>query len=275
MLPRLLAVAAVVFAVAPAASAAPPVVTEAGHLYGKPSVSWSLTPGATSDLLQITKTPPPTPGFWAGVDFHPLDPGQKTWRWGDRFVPGTYSVHVSSVTPAPPCDPNADECPVDLTEWSNVAKLTIPKPPGIVPGKGMDYVRLGMTTAQVRQILGRETSLDGTLRSPILEYYGIELRVLTKARRVSRFELFGRKLRVEGTNVGVGSSERQLRAALRGARCLTWRNTHGKPFRYCWLGAKARGRVITYFELKRGRVANMKIGRVVHARHDPFFGIRF
>jgi hypothetical protein len=34
----------------------------------------------------------------------------------------------------------------------------------------------------------------------------------------------------------------------------------------------AKAAVMTYFGNRGGRVSNVKLGRVVFARHDPFFG---
>ena len=248
--------------------------------YGKPAVSWTLTPGSTADTIQFTRSLPASPNaFWRNADEQsPLDPRQMSWTAGERFAAGTWYVHVASVTPAPPCPPDADECPDDAIEWSPVTRFVIPRTPGILAGKGVDYARLGMKTADVRSALGLPRSLDGTRSAPVYEYYGSALRVLFGRGRVVRFEVYSGRFKVDGTSVGVGSTERALRAAVRGVRCLTWRTPSPYPYkrtphRYCYVGSRAKGAVMTYFGIDGGRISNVKLGRVVFGTHDPFFGL--
>jgi hypothetical protein len=279
LLVRTLAVTVLVALAAMPAAAAPPSIATARVTYGKPAVSWTVPPGSRADLIQFARSLPASPNtFWRDADEQStLNPRQTAWTAGDRFAPGTWYVHVASVTPAPPCPPDADECPDDVTEWSPVARFTVPPTPGIVAGKGVDYARLGMNTNQVRGVLGPPPSLDGLPGAPVYEYYGGALRVLFTRGRVTRFELLTGRYKVDGTKVGVGATERALRAAVKSVRCLTWRTPSPYPWqrtphRYCYVGSRARGAVMTYFAIKGGRVSNVKLGRVVFARYDPFFG---
>ena len=279
LLVRTLTISALAAVAAIPAAAAPPSVPAVRVTYGMPAVSWTLVPGSTADMIQFTRSLPASPNsFWRNAaEQSPLNGRQSSWKAGERFAPGTWYVHVASVTPAPPCPPDADECPDDATEWSPVARFVIPPTPGIVAGKGVDYARLGMKSDDVRSALGPPPSLDGTRTAPVYEYYGSALRVLFARGRVTRFEVYSGRYKVDGTTVGVGSNERALRAAVRGMRCVTWRTPSPyswkrTPHRYCYLGARTKGAVMTYFGIQGGRVSNVKLGRVVFARYDPFFG---
>jgi hypothetical protein len=278
LLVRTLTIAALAAVLVLPAGAAPSAPS-ARVTYGKPTVSWTIPPGSTADTIQFVRSLPAEPNaFWRNADEQsPLRPRQMSWTAGDRFAPGTWYVHVSAVTPAPPCPPDADACSDDVIEWSPVTRFTVPPTPGIVPGKGVDYAMLGMRTGDVRAALGPPPSLDGTRAAPVYEYYGGALRVLFARDRVTRFEVLSGRYKVEGTNIRVGSKEAALRAAVKGARCLTWRTPSPyaykrTPHRYCYLGSRAKGAVMTYFAIKSGRISNVKLGRVVFAKYDPFFG---
>lgn len=264
---------AVLAAVAALPAAAAPSAPNARVNYGKPTVSWVIAPGSTADYIQFTRSLPPEPNaFWRNADEQsPLRPRQTTWTAGDRFAPGTWYVHVSSVSPGPP---DAG----DVTEWSPAARFTVPPTPGIVPGKGVDWATLGMKTGDVRPALGLPPSQDGTRTAPVYEYYGGALRILFAGGRVIRFEVLSGRYTVQGTNIRVGSKEAGLRAAVKGVRCLTWRTPSPyaykrTPHRYCYLGSRAKGTVMTHFAIKGGRISNVKLGRVVFAQYDPFFGL--
>jgi hypothetical protein len=279
LLVRMLTISALAAVAALPAAAAAPSSLVARVTYGKPAISWRLSPGSTSDLIQFARSLPANPNaFWPNAgEPSPLKERQASWKAGDRFEPGTWYVHVASVTPAPPCPPDADQCPDDATEWSPVTRFTVPRAPGIVPGSGVDYVKLGMGTTAVRAALGLPPSLDGTRAAPVYEYYGSALHILFARGRVVRFEVLGGRYEVDGTNVGVGATERALKAAVKGVRCLTWRTPSRYPWqrtphRYCYVGSRAKGAVMTYFGLKGARVSNVKLGRVVFAKYDPFFG---
>ena len=164
LLVRTLTISALAAIAAIPAAAAPPSTPIVRVKYGEPAVSWTLVPGSTADTIQFTRSVPANPNtFWRNADEQsPLNPRQTSWTAGDRFAPGAWYVHVASVTPAPPCPPEADECPDDAIEWSPATRFVVPSTPGIVAGKGVDFARLGMKTDEVRSILGQPPSLDGT-----------------------------------------------------------------------------------------------------------------
>jgi hypothetical protein len=264
---------AVLAAVVVLPAAAAPSAPSTRVSYGKPTVSWTIPPGSTADYIQFARSLPAEPNaFWRNADEQsPLPPRQLSWTAGDRFAPGTWYVHVSAVTPGPP------EA-ADVLEWSPVARFTVSPTPGIVPGKGVDWATLGMKTGDVRAALGLPPSQDGTPAAPVYEYYGGALRVLFARGRVTRFEVLSGRYKVAGTNIRVGSKEAALRAAVKGVRCLTWRTPSPyaykrTPHRFCYLGSRAKGAVMTYFAIKGGQISNVKLGRVVFAKYDPFFGL--
>ena len=164
LLVRTLTISALAAIAAIPAAAAPPSTPIVRVKYGEPAVSWTLVPGSTADTIQFTRSVPANPNtFWRDADEQsPLNPRQTSWTAGDRFAPGAWYVHVASVPPAPPCPPEADECPDNATEWSPATRFVVPSTPGIVAGKGVDFARLGMKTDEVRSILGQPPSLDGT-----------------------------------------------------------------------------------------------------------------
>ncbi|HET8872237.1 MAG TPA: hypothetical protein VFM83_00995 [Gaiellaceae bacterium] len=253
-------------------AAAAPSAPNARVTYGKPTVSWTIPPGSTADTIQFVRSLPAEPNaFWRNADEQsPLRPRQMSWTAGDGFAPGAWYVHVSAVSPGPP---DAD----DVIEWSPVTRFTVPPTPGIVPGKGVDYATLGMRAGDVRAALGPPPSLDGTRAAPVYEYFGGALRVLFGGGRVTRLEVLSGRYKVEGTSIRVGSKEAALRAAVKRVRCLTWRTPSPyaykrTPHRYCYLGSRAKGAVMTYFAIESGRISNVKLGRVVFAKYDPFFG---
>jgi hypothetical protein len=271
LLARTLTLCLLAAVVAMPAAAAPPSAPSARVTYGKPTITWTITPGSTADLIQFTRSlPEPPNAFWRNADEQsPLRPRQQSWTAGERFLPGTWYVHVSAVSPTPGVE--------DAPEWSPVTRFVVPATPGIVPGKGVDYATLGMTTNDVRNALGPPPSIDGTRSAPVYEYYGGALRILFAKGRVTRFELFTGRYKVDSTKIGVGSKESALRAAVKGVRCLAWRTPSPyaykrTPHRYCYLGSRAKGAVMTYFAIKAGRISNVKLGRVVFAKYDPFFG---
>jgi len=262
-------VAAVVGAVPSSALAAP--VVQASHQYGKPIVTWSPPLGALGGELEIRKTPPSTSGEF-GSPWHEedLEPGQTVWR-GEAFSPGTYYLHVASFAEPPAsCDPETEDCPDVVKDWSEVVTLVIPRR-SLVLQKSIAYVALGMTMAQVRGLLGDYDS-GGAAGGYVGQRYDAEKLAVTytgRPRRVVGMMTWNALYRVEGTNIGKGSTERQLKATIGGVRCLSFR-WYGSMNRYCWTGTRARGRVITQFWMHRGKILTMSVGRVRDLRGDPF-----
>lgn len=134
----------------------------------------------------------------------------------------------------------------------------------IVPQQGMAGVRLGMTEAHVRSVLGRPTSATSpsaeiTGRVRLLRYGSLSVLLIpSRGGRVFSISTTGRTQRtVRG--VGVGSSEAAVRTLVRGARC---RIEFG--YRHCFVGAQLAGRIVTDFSIGRsGRVLRVTVGRVI------------
>ena len=138
--------------------------------------------------------------------------------------------------------------------------FTAPLPAAIVPQQGIAGVRLGMTQARVRSLLGRESKrVRGSNdfgRYTELRYPGI--RVLFQGERsVTSVSTTRTSERTRG-GVGVGSREAQLRARLPGLRCRT-----ESGFRHCFLGRFLPGRRVTDFAIRGGRVTRVDVGFVI------------
>jgi hypothetical protein len=117
----------------------------------------------------------------------------------------------------------------------------------------------------VRAALGLPPSQDGTRAAPVYEYYGGALRSLFAGGRVTRFDVLSGRYKVEGRSIRVGSKEAALRAAVKGVRCLTWRTPSPYAYkrtahRFCYVGSRAKGAVMTYFEIRTGRISDVKLG---------------
>jgi len=127
--------------------------------------------------------------------------------------------------------------------------------------RGIAGARIDNTRAQVRAALGPP---DGSRSGdndfgPFVEYrYAGGLRVLFQGgRRVTSVSTTGRGDRT-ARGVGVGSTERAVRARVDGVRCETIGGT-----RSCHTGDFAAGERITDFLLRRGRVTRVTVGRVL------------
>jgi hypothetical protein len=131
----------------------------------------------------------------------------------------------------------------------------------IVPQQGMAGVRVGMTRAQVEAALGtplrvvRGTNDFG--RYTELRY-PFRVRVLLQGDvSVTAVWTTGRRERT-ASGVGVGSTEAEVRAGVRGVRCETVGG-----FRSCSLGSFRPGARVTDFQLRAGRVVRVTVGLVI------------
>jgi hypothetical protein len=133
----------------------------------------------------------------------------------------------------------------------------------IVPQAGVAGVRLLMTEARVRALLGppvrtvrRTSEILG--RSRELVYRG--LRVTFPGRsggNAIAIQAESPRYRTR-TGVGVGSTEIAAAAGLRGERCST-----SGGARVCVIGQELPGRTVTLLRLRGGRVSSVLIGIVI------------
>jgi hypothetical protein len=144
-----------------------------------------------------------------------------------------------------------------------VAALALPAAASalIQVDKGIAGARLGNTLAQVHAALGQPARSAtgrnefGTFRQET--YKGGIVVFYQGARTASSVTTTGLGDRT-AKGVGVGSTERAVRANVAGVRCET---TGG--FRSCHTGAFLAGRRVTDFSIRRGRVTRVTVGFVI------------
>ena len=134
-----------------------------------------------------------------------------------------------------------------------------------VPQGSIRGVKVGMTYAQVLDKLGQPGSNRATTH-PILGQtrtlgYG-QLTVTIDGRAgtslVTSVMTVSRSDRTS-SGLGVGSTEKQLRAGLKGLKCET-----SLGYRTCRLGVLRAGRLVTDFSISRGgKVKRISLGRVL------------
>lgn len=258
----LFAVAGFALLVGGAASAVPPTgVTVENEDIAMPKVSWSVPADAREIVLELRR------GSTLVVSVG-LEPSRTSWTAPSRLGHGAYQARVGSR----PCTDD-DEEPCSPPDFSPPTEFVIP-PPSIEPGQGIAYVRRGMTQAQVQALWGRPSRSHGG-DDPLR---GTKYWTFDYNRWKLSVDFRGRPLRVNGvgTNntvhrvkrVGVGSTDRQVRAAFPALRCKTFSERQsGRTFswRYCWLGRLARGSVVTVFAMQpraRNRVGAVSVFRV-------------
>jgi hypothetical protein len=130
----------------------------------------------------------------------------------------------------------------------------------IVVQRSIGGVKLQMTKQQVRAKLGRPMHVRvgsnefGTFVEKVYRRVTVTFQSgdrVTAVRTTSPVERTAR-------DVGVGSTEAQLKAGVRNVRC---RNAAG--FKYCAVGKFLPGRTVTDFRLRNGRVNAVIIGFVI------------
>ncbi len=142
-----------------------------------------------------------------------------------------------------------------------LAAAAAPAPAVIQLERGIAGARLGNTVEQVRAALGppSRTVTGENAFGPFTELrYPGGLRVgLQGGERVTRVSTTGLGDRTT-SGVGVGSSERTLRARVPRVRCAT-----EQGFRLCTRGRLAPGQRVTTFRIRGGRVTEVDVGLVI------------
>jgi outer membrane protein assembly factor BamE (lipoprotein component of BamABCDE complex) len=130
----------------------------------------------------------------------------------------------------------------------------------IVPQQGIAGVRLGMSQAKVRAVLGRPASRKHGTNDfgayTTFRYAGLAITFQGNAAVTSMSTT--RRSEKTASGVGVGSTEAQVRARVSGVTCKTEFGS-----RHCYLGAFLVGHRVTDFFIKRGRVTRVNVGRVL------------
>jgi hypothetical protein len=133
----------------------------------------------------------------------------------------------------------------------------------ILPQKGMAGVRLDMTQAQVRSVLGdpARTVRGRNIFGPYTElrYAGRLVVFFQGNREVTSISTSGRGERT-ARGAGVGSSEGFVRRKVGRVRCESFADA---GFRSCHVGSFTPGRRVTDFIIRRGRVARVTVGYVI------------
>ena len=143
-----------------------------------------------------------------------------------------------------------------------VAALTATSaaPARIVVQKGIAGVHLGMARAKVIALLGQppKTRSGSNVFGRWTELVYPRATVsFQSGRRVTGIRTTSRRERT-ARGVGPGSTEAQVRARVAGIRC----RSEG-TFRHCFVGRFLPGKVVTDFQIRRGRVASVLIGYVL------------
>ena len=130
----------------------------------------------------------------------------------------------------------------------------------IVPQRGIAGVRLAMTKAQVRAVLGAPAAAVHGRNDfgsfTVYRYRG--LRVTFQGNRTVTAIVTTRTAERTAAGVGVGSTEGQVRAKVAGVRCRT-----ETGFRHCFVGRFLPGRRVTDFRIKRGHVTSVQVAFVL------------
>jgi hypothetical protein len=130
----------------------------------------------------------------------------------------------------------------------------------VVPQRSIAGIRLGMTQAQVKRVLGKPKQIqrgrNGFGRFVAFQYQN--LRVFFQGTlRVTSISTTRRGERTQN-GIGIGSTERAVRKKVRGVHCSGIPN-----LRLCEVGVAKPGRRLTTFFVRNGRVATISLALVV------------
>jgi SmpA / OmlA family len=130
----------------------------------------------------------------------------------------------------------------------------------IVPQQSIAGVKIGMTKAKVRSVLGVPSSVktgsNDFGKYTILEY--ARLQALFQGNATLTSVSTTRTSERTSSGIGVGSTEGQVKAKIKGVKCKT-----ESGFRHCYLGQFTAGHRVTDFAIKRGKVYRVDVGVVV------------
>jgi hypothetical protein len=131
----------------------------------------------------------------------------------------------------------------------------------IVLQRGMADVRLGMTQARVRAVLGEPLRTEhgsNDFGSYTELRFPHRIRVVFQGDlRVTSISTTGRHERTTG-GIGVGSTEAEVKANVPSVSCETF-----VGLRSCYVGTFAPGSRVTDFQLRNGRVTRVTVGFVI------------
>lgn len=130
----------------------------------------------------------------------------------------------------------------------------------IVPQQGIAGVKIGMTKAKARSVLGAPSSVkrgsNDFGKYTMFKYGGLQ--VLFQGNAALTGVSTTRTSERTAKGAGVGSTEAQVKAKVKGVKCKT-----DSGFRHCYLGKLGAGHRVTDFAIKRGKVYRVDVGVVI------------
>lgn len=130
----------------------------------------------------------------------------------------------------------------------------------IVPQKGIAGVSIGMSQGKVRAVLGKPASVkhgsNDFGKYTVFKYRGLQVTFQGNATLTDVST--ARTSERTASGVGVGSTEAQVKAKVKGVKCAT-----DSGFRHCYLGKLTAGHRVTDFSIKRGKVTRVDVGVVI------------